>query len=147
VTPPRREDVGFVRRADDEAGAIAFLDACRAAVQAEDLATLLYTSGTTADPKGVMLTHDNFVFDAVSAASVMPWPEGDIALTFLPLSHVLERLIDYAYFFKGLTIAYCGILEAGEAMRRVRPHLFTAVPRFYEKVYDRIFHEISNARG
>jgi long-chain acyl-CoA synthetase len=131
----------------DEAGAIAFLDACRAAVQAEDLATLLYTSGTTADPKGVMLTHDNFVFDAVSAASVMPWPEGDIALTFLPLSHVLERLIDYAYFFKGLTIAYCGILEAGEAMRRVRPHLFTAVPRFYEKVYDRIFHEISNARG
>jgi len=131
----------------DQSDAAAFLEACRARVQPEDLATLLYTSGTTAEPKGVMLTHDNFVFDAVAAASVMPWPEGDTALAFLPLSHVLERLIDYIYLLKGATIAYCGILEAGEAMRRVRPHLFTAVPRFYEKVYDRIFHEISSAAG
>ena len=131
----------------DGAEAVGFLDACRATVQAEDVATLLYTSGTTAEPKGVMLTHDNFVFDAVSAASVMPWPEDDLALAFLPLSHVLERLIDYIYFSKGLTIAYCGILEAGDALRRIRPRLFTAVPRFYEKVYDRVFHEISNVRG
>ncbi|MGD1147134.1 MAG: long-chain fatty acid--CoA ligase [Thermoanaerobaculaceae bacterium] len=131
----------------DGADAAGFLDACRAGVQAGDLATLLYTSGTTADPKGVMLTHDNFVFNATAAAGVMPWPEGDTALAFLPLSHVLERLIDYIYFLKGITIAYCGILEAGDAMRRIRPHLFTAVPRFYEKVYDKFFHEVSNARG
>jgi len=56
-------------------------------------------------------------------------------------------MIDYTYFAKGITIAYCGILETGEAMRRVRPHSFTAVPRFYEKVYDRIFHEISHGSG
>ncbi len=130
---------------DDEAAL--YLEACRAKARPEDLATLLYTSGTTGEPKGVMLTHDNFVFDAISAAGVMPWPEGDVALAFLPLSHVLERLIDYIYLLKGVSIAYCGILEAGDSLRRIRPHLFTAVPRFYEKVYDRIFHEISSATG
>ncbi|MBZ5587045.1 MAG: long-chain fatty acid--CoA ligase [Acidobacteriia bacterium] len=130
-----------------ETDAVGFLEACRRGVGPEDLATLLYTSGTTAEPKGVMLTHDNFVFDVVSASSVMPWPGGEIGFAFLPLSHVLERMIDYTYFMKGITIAYSGILEAGEAMRRIRPHTFTAVPRFYEKVYDRIFHEISKGGG
>ena len=121
----------------------AFFESCRTQVQPEDLATLIYTSGTTGEPKGVMLTHDNFVFDAYYSASVMPWPGGETALAFLPLSHVLERLVDYTYFLRGLTIAYCGILETADAMRRVRPHLFTAVPRFYEKVYDRVMHEVA----
>ncbi len=124
-----------------------FLQVCRARVDPGDLATLIYTSGTTGEPKGVMLTHDNFVFDAKSASAVMPWPSGETGLAFLPLSHVLERFIDYIYFMQGLTIAYCGILESADAMRRVRPHLFTAVPRFYEKVYERIHHEISHASG
>jgi long-chain acyl-CoA synthetase len=122
-----------------------FLEGCRPNVRPEDLATLIYTSGTTGEPKGVMLTHDNFVFDSCSSCSVMPWPKGgEIALAFLPLSHVLERLVDYNYFLKGTTLAYCGILESAEAMRRVRPNLFTAVPRFYEKVYDRVFQEVSH---
>ncbi len=136
----------LVEPAGDE-DAAAYLAACRENVGPEDLATLLYTSGTTAEPKGVMLTHDNLVFDVVKAASVMPWPDGDVALAFLPLSHVLERMIDYTYFLNGVSIAYCGILEAGDSLRRVRPQLFTAVPRFYEKVYDRIFHEISSSTG
>ncbi len=111
-------------------------------VSPQDLATIIYTSGTTGEPKGAMLTHDNFVFNAVSSASVQDWPpHSEVALSFLPLSHVLERLVDYILFYKGATIAYCGILEAGEALRRIRPHLFTAVPRFYEKVYDRIMAE------
>ncbi len=131
----------------NEADAGAFLEACRPGAEPGGLATLLYTSGTTGEPKGVMLTHDNLVFDVMSAAGVMPWPGDEVALAFLPLSHVLERMIDYAYFYKGLTIAYCGILETGDAMRRIRPHSFTAVPRFYEKVYDRIFHEMSHASG
>lgn len=114
-------------------------------VKPEDLATIIYTSGTTGEPKGAMLTHDNFVWDALSAASVLDWPkEHEIALSFLPLSHVLERLVDYVYFIHGCTVAYCGILEAGEALRKIRPHLFTAVPRFYEKVYDRIMAEGSH---
>lgn len=111
-------------------------------VRPEDLATIIYTSGTTGEPKGAMLTHDNFVFNALSAASVQDWPPyKEVALSFLPLSHVLERLVDYILFAYGISIAYCGILEAGDALRRIRPHLFAAVPRFYEKVYDRIMAE------
>ncbi len=128
------------------AAAQTFLESRRATVAPEDLATLIYTSGTTGEPKGAMLTHDNFVFNATSAASVMPWPEGgEVGLAFLPLSHVLERLVDYIYFLKGATIAYCGVLEIAEAFRRVRPHLFTAVPRVYEKIYARIFEEVGHA--
>jgi long-chain acyl-CoA synthetase len=124
--------------------AVQFLESRRENVHPSDLATLIYTSGTTGEPKGVMLTHDNFVFDAYYSASVMPWPGGETALAFLPLSHVLERLVDYIYFMQGLHVAYCGILETADAMHRIRPHLFTAVPRFYEKVYERVMHEVSH---
>jgi long-chain acyl-CoA synthetase len=118
------------------------LDGMLGNVSPQDLATIIYTSGTTGEPKGAMLTHDNFVWDALAAASVADWPpHKEVALSFLPLSHVLERLVDYLLFAYGATIAYCGILEAGEALRRIRPHLFAAVPRFYEKVYDRIMAE------
>lgn len=124
-----------------------WLESRRAGVSPEDLATLIYTSGTTGEPKGAMLTHDNFVFNAVSSSGQMPWPAagGEVGLSFLPLSHVLERLVDYIYFLRGVTIAYCGVLEIAEAFQRVRPHLFTAVPRVYEKVYDRIHDEVSKA--
>jgi long-chain acyl-CoA synthetase len=126
--------------AEDQAGQV--LDSLLPTVTPQDLATIIYTSGTTGEPKGAMLTHDNFVWDALSAASVQDWPPyKEVALSFLPLSHVLERLVDYILFAYGATIAYCGILEAGEALRRIRPHVFAAVPRFYEKVYDRIMAE------
>ncbi len=121
-----------------------FLASAAAAARPEDVVTLIYTSGTTGEPKGVMLTHDNLVFDAVSSSGVMPWPGGETGLVFLPLSHVLERLVDYTYFMQGLNLAYCGILETADAIRRLRPHLFTAVPRFYEKVYERVMHEVSH---
>ena len=130
---------------DDEEAA-ANLDGCRAQVAPADLATVIYTSGTTGEPKGAMLTHDNFVFDATSSALAVPWPEEkDVALSFLPISHVLERLVDYIYLLKGATLAYCGVLEVAEAFRRVRPTIFTAVPRVYEKIHDRVFQEVSSA--
>jgi long-chain acyl-CoA synthetase len=121
-----------------------FLAQCRTRIEPNDLATLIYTSGTTGEPKGVMLTHDNFVFDAYYSAGVMPWPGDDLALAFLPLSHVLERLVDYIYFMFGMRIAYCGILETGDAFRRLKPTLFTAVPRFFEKVHDRVLQEVAH---
>ncbi len=145
--PPEgvRSLASLVATLSDEA-AEAFLESRRPEVSPEDLATLIYTSGTTGEPKGAMLTHDNFVSNAVSSSSIMPWPEeGEVGLAFLPLSHVLERLVDYIYFLKGVTIAYCGVLEIAEAFRRVRPHLFTAVPRVYEKIYARIFEEVGHA--
>lgn len=130
-----------------QAAADAWLEACRSQVSPADLATLIYTSGTTGEPKGAMLTHDNFVFNAVSSSGQMPWPAagGEVGLSFLPLSHVLERLVDYIYFYRGVTIAYCGVGEIAEALQRVRPHLFTAVPRVYEKVHNRIHDEVSKA--
>ena len=122
-----------------------YLEGRRPLVAADDLATLIYTSGTTGEPKGAMLTHDNFVFDAMSSSSTYTWTvRGEVALSFLPLSHVLERLVDYIYFYRGVSIAYCGVLEIAEAFKRVRPNLFTAVPRVYEKIHDKIFHEVSH---
>ncbi len=128
----------------DLSSAERYLDECRARVEPSDLATLIYTSGTTGEPKGAMLTHDNFVFDARSASSQVPWPvRGETGLSFLPLSHVLERLVDYIYFERGVSIAYCGVLEIADALGRVKPHMFTAVPRVYEKIYDKIFQEVA----
>ena len=130
----------------DEPAARAFLEERRAQAEPDQLATLIYTSGTTGEPKGVMLTHDNFVSNVMNASSVMPWPSGgEIALAFLPISHVLERMLDYIYFMRGLSLAYCGILESGEVARRVRPQLFGAVPRFFEKVQERVMHEVAGA--
>jgi long-chain acyl-CoA synthetase len=127
-----------------DADAGRYLDDCRTKVAPSDPATLIYTSGTTGEPKGATLTHDNFVFDVVSSASQVPWPvRGEIGLSFLPLSHVLERMVDYIYFQKGLSIAYCGVLEIAEALGRIKPHMFTAVPRVYEKIHDKIQQEVA----
>ncbi|MBI4916129.1 MAG: long-chain fatty acid--CoA ligase [Acidobacteria bacterium] len=129
----------------NQAQAEEYLESRRPLVAASDLATLIYTSGTTGDPKGAMLTHDNFVFDAMSSSSTYSWTvKGEVALSFLPLSHVLERLVDYIYFYRGVSIAYCGVLEIAESFKRVRPNLFTAVPRVYEKIHDKIFHEVGH---
>jgi long-chain acyl-CoA synthetase len=127
-----------------EAGRV--LGEMRDAVAPDDLATLIYTSGTTGRPKGAMLSQDSLVCNASNSSSVMPWPEGgEVALSFLPLSHVLERLVDYIYFLKGISIAYCEVPELADALRRVRPHLFTAVPRVYEKIREKIYDEVSHA--
>ena len=131
-----------------DAEAQRYLDARRAEATPDDLITIIYTSGTTGEPKGAMLTHDNFAFDAISSSSVMPWSTGgELALAFLPLSHVLERLVDYIYFYRGVSVAYCNVPDLAEALRRIRPHLFTAVPRVYEKIHDRVHQEVAHAGG
>ncbi len=110
-----------------------------AAIGPDDLATLIYTSGTTGTPKGVMLTHRNLVSNMLAACRVFPIGPDDVALSFLPLSHGFERLLDYAFFWKGASIAYAETVDrVGENMREVRPTLMAAVPRFYEKLYSRI---------
>jgi long-chain acyl-CoA synthetase len=107
-------------------------------VRPDDLATIIYTSGTTGDPKGVMLTHNNIYSNVVTAIPQLDVGPTDTALSFLPLSHIFERMVDYALLHSGVTIAYAEsidtlVLNLGE----VRPTLVCSVPRVYEKVYAR----------
>jgi long-chain acyl-CoA synthetase len=108
-------------------------------VRPEDVATIIYTSGTTGEPKGAMLTHGNFVSNVLGSCQVVPITGDATALCFLPLSHVFERMLDYAYAYRGASIAYAESIERlKDNFLEVNPHCFGAVPRVYEKVLGRI---------
>jgi long-chain acyl-CoA synthetase len=110
-------------------------------VQPDDLATLIYTSGTTGLPKGVMLTHDNLASNVAASGTRIPFePDGtDVALSFLPLSHVFQRMGDYLFFMTGTSIAYAESFDAVPFnLSEVRPTLCFSVPRLYEKMYARV---------
>jgi long-chain acyl-CoA synthetase len=105
----------------------------------EELASLVYTSGTTGKPKGVMLTHGNFVSNIVTAMGLVDFRSDMTSLSFLPLAHVFERMIDYCYFYKGVSIAYAeSVQSVAQNMMEVRPHVFVSVPRVYEKFYAKV---------
>ena len=108
-------------------------------VTSDQVATIIYTSGTTGEPKGVVLTHHNLSSnEEVSAESFAMSPD-DTAVSFLPLSHVYERAIDYAYLFRGVHIAYVERMEdLPQALLEVHPTLSAAVPRVFEKLYANI---------
>jgi long-chain acyl-CoA synthetase len=107
-----------------------------AQVKPDDLASIIYTSGTTGEPKGVMLTHANFSSNALDSLRVVNVRRTDIALSFLPLAHVYERIMGYIALFRGVTIAYCERMEeVPHALIEVRPTIAAAVPRFFEKIY------------
>jgi long-chain acyl-CoA synthetase len=105
-------------------------------VKPDDLASIIYTSGTTGEPKGVMLTHSNFSSNALDSLRVVDLRRTDVALSFLPLAHVYERIMGYIALFRGMTIAYCERMEeVPHALLEVRPTVAAAVPRFFEKTY------------
>lgn len=102
----------------------------------EDLATIIYTSGTTGDSKGVMLTHANMASNIECSLFEFGVGEGETSISFLPLSHVTARHVDFAMLYHGVTLAYCSSMEMlPKALNEVHPTVFVAVPRFYEKVY------------
>jgi long-chain acyl-CoA synthetase len=102
----------------------------------DDLATIIYTSGTTGTPKGVMLTHENIVSNITTSVAEFGWQSGTY-LSFLPLSHITARHLDYTCFLHGVTIAYCPHMEQlFKLVAEVRPTIFASVPRVYEKVRD-----------
>ena len=109
------------------------------AVKPEDLATIIYTSGTTGEPKGVMLTHSNLVSNLIDCGEHFVYHKTDVALSVLPLSHVLERLAMYMYIHNGMSVFYAESMEKlGENFREVHPTIFIGVPRLFEKIYQRI---------
>jgi long-chain acyl-CoA synthetase len=117
-------------------------------VQPDDLATLIYTSGTTGAPKGVMLTHDNFHSNVVASRKSVPFDRTDLALSFLPLSHVFERMGDYMYFSCGTSIAYvASIDDVPLSLQEVKPTMAMGVPRLYEKMYARVLENAKSGGG
>ena len=112
-------------------------------VRPGDLASLIYTSGTTGVPKGVMLSHANFVSNVKSLASFIDFGPADTGLSFLPLSHVLERTATFFLFHVGAAMAYAESIEAVAAnMVEVRPTIIVSVPRVFEKIYTRIMDQV-----
>lgn len=107
----------------------------------DDTATLIYTSGTTGDPKGVMLTHFNLASNVAATLQhgTLKPRQGQIALSFLPLSHVFERMVDYVYWNCGIGIAYAeSIDKVADNLVEVRPHLMVSVPRLFDKIYTKV---------
>ncbi|MCL7765210.1 AMP-dependent synthetase/ligase [Polaribacter sp. Z014] len=109
-------------------------------VKTDDLATLIYTSGTTGKPKGVMLSHRNIVSNVLSSEKRVPFDYGkSVGLSFLPICHIFERMILYLYQYCGVSIYFAESIEKlSENAQEIKPHVMTAVPRLYEKIYDKI---------
>ena len=149
---PTLEHIILFDSAEDETpeGVIQFEDICNrgreadlteeSGVSEDDIATIIYTSGTTGNPKGVMLTHANFISNLQACKSLIDVGETDVLLSFLPLSHVFERLGGhYVPLFSGAKIAYAeSTFTVARNMQEVSPTVMLSVPRLYETMHDRV---------
>ncbi len=109
---------------------------CARSIQPDDLATIIYTSGTTGTSKGAMLTHGNMASNITCSLLGFDMHPGEISISFLPLSHVTARHVDFSMLYHGVTLAYCPFIEnLSETLLEVHPSIFVSVPRVYEKIY------------
>ncbi len=115
-------------------------DARSASIQPDDLATIIYTSGTTGTPKGAMLTHGNMASNIEHSMGAFGFgTKEEVSLSFLPLSHVTARHVDFALLYRGVVLAYCpDIAHLARALNEVQPNIFIAVPRVYEKIRQQV---------
>ena len=117
-------------------------------VKPGDTASVIYTSGTTGEPKGAELTHANIVFNATAAGELFDLEPGNQMLSFLPLSHIFERMVLYLCLYYGVQINYAGGIETvANDIKEVRPTLMSAVPRLLEKIYARMQKTAADAGG
>lgn len=114
----------------------------RDGIRENDLATLLYTSGTTGQPKGVMLTHTNIISNVKSVLAIVPVGPDVTAVSFLPMSHIFERMVTYVYQAAGTPVWFADAVEhLPRILPEVRPHIITAVPRILERMHERLLDE------
>ena len=124
------------------------VEALKAQIQPTDMATIIYTSGTTNRPKGVMLSHWNIISNIINCQDRLPILPGSTALSFLPVCHVFERMLTYLYQYDGLRIYFAESIEKiSENLQEVKPNILTVVPRLIEKIYDKIFAKGTELKG
>lgn len=124
------------------------VDEIKDKIKDTDLLTIIYTSGTTGKPKGVMLSHKNLVSNAKSACLRLPVNHTATAVSFLPISHVYERMLLYLYMYTGVSIYFAESMDTiGDNIKEIKPQIFTAVPRLLEKVYDKIIAKGDELKG
>ena len=117
-------------------------------IKPDDEASLIYTSGTTGVPKGVILTHGNFVNNITGVSTIIHFSHRDTVLSFLPLSHVLERMVTFTYMFKGCSIAYAESVETvAQNLLEIKPHIMVSVPRVFEKIYAKVMDNVLSSSG
>ncbi len=128
--------------------AVEKLDETKKSIQPTDLATIIYTSGTTGNPKGVMLNHNNIVSNFKACAHILPFGEEGRALSYLPLCHIYERMLNYLCQFAGVSVYYAeSIATIGDNVKEVKPYLISTVPRLLEKIYDKIINTGRKLKG
>ena len=123
------------------------LEAFAHSIKPDDVATLIYTSGTTGTPKGVVLTHGNIGSNLGQSAQLVDIGPDDVGVSFLPLSHITARHVDYLMFCRGVSIAYCSNFDdLPRTLQEVRPTLFIGVPRVYEKIHNQVMLKLTGAK-
>ncbi|MEK7727964.1 MAG: long-chain fatty acid--CoA ligase [candidate division KSB1 bacterium] len=131
-----------------EAIADSALEQRAAMIQADDLASLVYTSGTTGVPKGVMLTHRNVLFTMETASASLYLRPDFVTLLFLPMAHVFARLIINFSMYNGMAVAFAeGIEKVPDNLKEIQPHFIASVPRIFEKIYTKVTSSVQDAGG
>lgn len=135
----KTKECSFWKELHESKRSISELESIKSTILASDTLTIMYTSGTTGVPKGVMLSHANLVSQCEAASTIIPISAGGRAFSFLPLCHVYERMLSYVYQSTGISIYYAENLETiADNLKEVHPNVFVTVPRLLEKVYDKI---------
>lgn len=125
-----------------------YLQEIKDSITPDDVVSLVYTSGTTGNPKGVMLTHENFLTNVKGILPIIPINANNRILSYLPLCHVYERMMNYSWQYVGLPIYYAEhIAKIQDNMVELKPDIFTTVPRLLEKIYDKILHNGRSLKG